>query len=93
MGEELTEDFLSPSEMRSALEISVDDGTTIDELFTRLADRYRPVGEKIYDKGKRVFHPHLVLTINNRVASPSNLVDRVLKDGNKVTVLPMYMGG
>jgi len=93
MGKELSEEFLSPSEMRSVLKRSVEDGTTIGELFTQLANRYHPIGDKIFDSEKRVFYQHLVVTMNNRVTSPSDLCERVLKDDDKVTVLPMYMGG
>ncbi len=93
MGEGLGKDFHSPSDMRSTLDMSAQDGTTIMGLFAHLADRYRPIGEKIYNREKRDFYPNLVVSINERVVSPNEIDKRILEDGDKVTVLPMYMGG
>ncbi len=93
MGEELDKDFHSPSDMRSTMDMNAQGGTTIMGLFAHLADRNGPIGEKIYNRGKRDFYPNLVVTLNDRVISPNEIHKRILEDGDKVTVLPMYMGG
>lgn len=93
MGRELGENFHSPSDMRSTLEIKMEDGTRIRELFTQLSESSRPIGEKIFNSEKKDFYPYLVVTLNDRVLSPLEAPDRILREGDKVTVLPMYMGG
>ena len=95
LGKELGGDFQSPSEMRSIIEIDVEDGMTVKKLFSHLADRYPPIGEKIFNRGNESFYPNLnvIVTFNDRVISPHNVEDRILKDGDKIMVLPLYAGG
>ena len=91
LGNELGEDFESPSSMRSVLETVVEDGTTVGQLFEDLVNRYRPIGEKVFrDCG---FVPHVAVTMNGRVVNAYGLCDRVLQDGDGITVMPMYAGG
>lgn len=93
LGKELGKDFKSLSEMRSIREEEVEDGITVRDFIDRLAGRYPPIREKIFDQGRRSFYPHVVATLNERVISPYEVYDRALKDGDKITVLPMYVGG
>ena len=91
LGKELGGDFESPSTMRSVLESAVEEGTTVRELFEDLAERYGPVRDKVFsDHG---FAPHVIATMNERVISVRELYDRVLEEGDRITVLPMYAGG
>jgi molybdopterin converting factor small subunit len=89
---ELGGDFESLSEMRSKKE-EVKEGTTIRELLDRLASRYPPVAEKIFDLKERTLYQCVVLNYNDRVISPHLTYEQVLKNSDKVTLLPMYMGG
>jgi molybdopterin converting factor small subunit len=91
LGKELGEDFESPSNMRSVLETVVEDETSVGQLFEDLADRYRPIGEKVFRD--RSFVPHVVVIINERVVSVYGLCDRGLQDGDQITVMPVYAGG
>ncbi|MBI5967729.1 MAG: MoaD/ThiS family protein [Deltaproteobacteria bacterium] len=95
LGEELGQDFQSPTSMRSAREMDVEEGTTVIQLFDRLAARYPPIGEKIFNRGKKSFYPNLSVigTRNGQVISPFNIENTILKDGDKITVLPLYAGG
>lgn len=93
LGKELGKDFQSLSEMRSIREEEVKEGITIRDFIDRLAQRYQPIREKVFDRGRKSFYPHIVATLNERVISPYEVYDRVLKDGDKITVLPMYVGG
>ncbi len=93
LGEELGRDFESPSEMRSIRQERVREGTTIGELLINLAGRYPPIAHSIFDTKAKRFLPHVVVNYNDRVISPHLVYDQVLKDGDKVTVLPIYMGG
>jgi sulfur carrier protein ThiS len=93
LGNELREDFESVSEMRSIKEEAVEEGTTIRELLDNLAIRYLTIAHNIFDiKEKRVY-PHIVMVYNDQVISPHIVHEQVLKNGDKITILPMYMGG
>jgi sulfur carrier protein ThiS len=93
LGEELGRDFESPSEMRSIREEGVKEGTTIRQLLENLAVRYPPIAKSIFDTKAKRFFPHVVVNYNDRVISPHNVYDQVLKDGDKILILPVYMGG
>lgn len=93
LGKELGSDFESPSEMRSIREESVEEGTTIKQVLDNLAGRYPPIAKSIFDtKGKR-FLPHIVVNYNDRVISPHIVHEQVLHDGDRITILPVYVGG
>jgi molybdopterin converting factor small subunit len=93
LSKELGGDFASPSEMRSIRDESVEEGTTIRQLLDNLAGRYPPIAECVFDtKAKRLL-PHIVVNYNDRVISPHIVHDQVLHDGDKITILPVYMGG
>ena len=93
MGEELGENFQSLSHMRSMLHTQVMEGTTVRELFSRLAEQYSPIEDKVFRSCEMRFHPYVVTTLNHKVVSAGELYDRALKEGDTITVLPMYMGG
>ncbi len=95
LGNQLGEDFQSPSEMRSMKEMEVEEGLTVIHLFDRLASRYPLIREKIFDRESKKFLPNLsvIVTQNGQVVSPFNIEENVLKDGYKITVLPLYVGG
>lgn len=93
LGRELGDDFASPSEMRSIREESVEEGTRIRQLLDSLAGRYPPIARCVFDtKAKRLL-PHIVVNYNDRVISPHIVHDQLLKDGDKITILPVYVGG
>ncbi len=93
LGEELGDDFASPSEMRSMREERVEEGTTIRQLLDNLADRYPPIAQSVFDAEAKRLLPHIVVNYNDRVISPHIVHDQVLKDGDKITILPVYAGG
>jgi len=95
LGGELGEDFQSPSEMRSIKEMEIEEGLTVIHLFGRLAFQYPLIGQKIFNRETKKFHPNLsvIVTLNGQVISPFNIEENVLKDGCKITVLPYYAGG
>ncbi len=95
LGGELGEDFQSPSEMRSAKEMEVEEGITVIQLLDRLALQYPLIGQKIFNRETKKFHPTLsvIVTLNGQVISPFNIEENVLQDECKITVLPYYAGG
>lgn len=95
LNKELGGDFQSPSEMRSLTEMDVENGTTVRNLFDRLADRYPVIGQKVFNRGNKKFYPNLsvILTSKDEVISPYSGEGSVLKDGDKIKILPIYVGG
>jgi len=95
LDKELGGDFQSPSEMRSLTEMDVENGTTVRNLFDRLADRYPVIGQKVFNRENRKFYPNLsvILTSKDDVISPYSGEDNVLQDGDKIKILPIYVGG
>lgn len=93
LGNELKDNFESPPEMRSIGEEMIKDGTTIRQLLADLARRYPVFSEKVFDIEKEKLYPYVVVNYNDQVISPHVVHDQVLKDGDKITILPMYMGG
>ena len=93
LGGELKGDFESLSEMRSVRREVVEEGTTIGQLLNHLANRYDPFRQKVFDILEKRLHPQVVLTYNDRVISPHDLYEQVLKDGDKITIMPLYTGG
>jgi len=93
LGKKLGEDFKSLSEMRSLKEESVEEGTTIRQLLDSLARCYPPIAQNIFDPKVKEVYPHVIVNYNDQVISPYVVCEQVLRDGDKITVLPVYMGG
>jgi len=95
LGKELGGDFQSPSEMRSLTEMDVEEGITVQTLFDHLADRYPVIGKKVFSRENKKFYPNLsvILSSKDEVIHPHNDENSVLKDGDKIKVLPIYVGG
>ena len=87
--------FQSLSEMRSFREMDVEEGLTILQLLDRLAAQSPVIEEKIFDRKNRKLFPNLsvVVTHGGLVVSPFDVERSEMKDGYKITVLPLYAGG
>lgn len=93
LGKELEKDFDALSEMHFVREEEVKDGITVRDFFDDLGNRYKSIREKIIGPGRSSFYSDVVATLNDRVITPSELFDRVLTDGDKIAVFPMFVGG
>jgi sulfur carrier protein ThiS len=93
LGEELGTDFRSPSAMRSITEETVERGITIRGFLEDLAKRYPPIARAVFDLNSGSVYPHIVVNYNDRVISPHIVHDQLLREGDKITVVPMYVGG
>ncbi len=89
-GKELGPDFESPTDQRATLNVCAADGTTVRALFEEL-ERYPMIKSKIFSN--RTFQPEINLALNSRVMGHDELYDRILTDGDKISVFPMYAGG
>jgi molybdopterin converting factor small subunit len=93
LGNELKGDFECPSEMRCARVENADDGTTIRNLLGDLAKRYFPIAKSVFDIETEELFPDVVMNYNDRVISPNQVYDRTLKNGDRITLLPLAGGG
>ncbi len=95
LGDKLGGGFQALSEMRSFLEIEVEEGVTVVQVFDRLAVQNSVIAEKIFDRKSRKFFPNLsaVVTQDGLVVSPFNIEKSPIREGYKITLLPLYAGG
>jgi len=95
LGDKLGSDFQPLSEMRSFKEMDVEEGLTVIQLFGRLAAQNPLIEKKIFDRKSQNFFPNLsvIVTEDGKVVSPFIVEESVIKDGYKITVLPLYVGG
>ncbi len=92
-GKVLGGDFQSPSQMRSILETDVEEGMAVKVLFDRLAESYPPVGEKVFNRTAKGFYPNVVVLFNDQVISLNELHEKILKEGDHLKIVPLYVGG
>ena len=87
--------FQALSEMRSFREMDVEEGLTLIHLLDRLAAQSPVIEEKIFDRKNRKLLPNLsvVVTHDGLVVSPFDMEKTLIKDGYKLTILPLYVGG
>jgi sulfur carrier protein ThiS len=95
LGENPGGGFQALSEMRSFREMDVDEGLTVIGLLDRLAAQSPVIEEKIFDRKNRKLLPNLsvVVTHEGLVVSPFDMEKTQIKDGYKLTILPLYVGG
>jgi hypothetical protein len=95
LGENPGGGFQALSEMRSFREMDVDEGLTVIGLLDRLAAQSPMIEEKIFDRKNRKLLPNLsvVVTHEGLVVSPFNIDESEMKDGYKIAILPLYVGG
>jgi hypothetical protein len=87
--------FKALSEMRSFREMDAEEGLTVTQLLDRLAGESPGIEEKVFDRKNRKLFPNLsvVVTHDGLVVSPFDVERSEMKDGYKITVLPLYVGG
>jgi molybdopterin converting factor small subunit len=93
LGRELGRDFESISEIRSRKKEFVVEGTRIQDLLESLSRRYPLVAEKIFSPKDKVAYPDIVIHYNDHVISPHVVLKEIVKEGDKITILPVYAGG
>ena len=95
LGENPGGGFQALSEMRSFQEMDVEEGLTVIQLLDRLAAQSPVIEEKIFDRKNRKLLPNLsvVVTHEGLVVSPFDMEKTQIRDGYKLTILPLYVGG
>jgi sulfur carrier protein ThiS len=79
--------------MRSVRVEDVEDGTTIRTFLEHLAKRYFPIARSVFDIQGQKIYPEVVMNYNDRVVNPDRMYDRILKNGDRITILPLAGGG
>jgi hypothetical protein len=81
--------------MRSFREMDVQEELTAIQLLDRLAAQSPVIEEKIFDRKNRKLLPNLsvVVTRDGLAVSPFDMERSPMKDGYKITILPLYVGG
>ncbi len=82
-------DFEFFADRRPTLNLSLADGTTVRALFQGL-ERYPVVRRHIFSD--HAFHPDITMTLNSQVMGFDELYGWALRDGDRISVLPMYAG-
>jgi len=95
LGDKPGSGFQVLSEMRSFREMDVAEGLTVIQLLDRLAAQSPVIEEKIFDRKNRKLFPNLsvVVTHDGLVVSPFGMEKTQIRDGYKITILPLYAGG
>jgi hypothetical protein len=75
--------------------MGVEEGLTVIQLLDRLAAQSPVIEEKIFNRKNRKLLPKLsvVVTHDGLAVSPFNIDESEIKDGYKITILPLYVGG
>jgi hypothetical protein len=87
--------FQALSEMRSMREMDVEEGLTVIQLLEGLAVQSPVIEEKVFDRKNRKLLPNisLVVTHDGLAVSPFDVEKTQIRDGYKITILPLYVGG
>jgi sulfur carrier protein ThiS len=93
LNKEFERDFVPLSELRCIRVEEVEEGTTIHQLLHLLAKRNLSCARKIFDLEAKSLYSHLVVNYNDRVISRYEVYDKIIEDGDKITILPIYAGG
>ena len=74
-------------------EVEVEKGATIRQLLDVLARNNSFFAQEIFDLETKRLQDSVVMTYNGRVISACEAYERILDDGDKITILPVYPGG
>ncbi|MGQ9623912.1 MAG: MoaD/ThiS family protein [Candidatus Bathycorpusculaceae bacterium] len=75
-------------------EIEVADDASVADLLMLLAERYgEPFRKAFYDKGSTDIKPNYIITVNGYLLNQLGGIKTKLKQGDRVTLLPIVSGG
>jgi hypothetical protein len=93
MGEELGSDFQFLSRMCSVLETEAPEGADVRTLLSGIAERHPAVGRKVFDRQAGALYPNVIMTFNDQVIGVREFYERALRDGDRIKIMPVYVGG
>jgi sulfur carrier protein ThiS len=65
----------------------------VGDLLAGLAQAYPVLASKVFDPQTRRFNLYVVVLINDQAHPAGQVAERVLAEGDKITILPIYVGG
>jgi molybdopterin synthase sulfur carrier subunit len=71
----------------------VEAGTTVRDLFDRLAAENPDFARHVFDRSTRQLMGHVNVIFNDRILELVNGLDTEINDGDTLTLLPAYAGG
>lgn len=79
---------------QQAESIMLDDKATVHDLLVRLAARHgEPFTKAVYDPQDVDMKPHHILAINSIILNERDNLNTKLKDGDRISVMPVVTGG
>lgn len=88
-----TRAFGSSSNRRLLLEEEINEGDRVEDLFLRLASRYRAFGEIAFDPAARRLTGQVSVIYNGRLLELAGGLETELKDRDTLTLVPAFAGG
>jgi len=72
--------------------VSVREGQSIPQTVRRLGEENGPFWKSIFDEKNQIINPGVLIILNSRIVNPYD-PKVILKEGDKLTFLPMMDGG
>ena len=72
--------------------VSVREGQSIPEMVRRLGEENGPFWKSIFDGKNQIINPGVLIILNSRIVNPYD-PKVILKEGDRLTFLPMMDGG
>lgn len=88
-----TRAFDSNSDTRMTLEAAIEEGETVADLFTRLADHYKGFKDIAFDPATRSLTSQVAVIHSGRLLELEDGVNTRLKDGDSLLLVPAIAGG
>ena len=82
---------------KNSHEITLNEEITLEEtlgsLLVRLGQHYPNLCQNLFDVDKKELSPYILVTLNDRSMDTPEILRTKLNDGDKICVLPVYLGG
>ncbi len=89
----LTRFFGEDNGQRIKLKRDLQAGETVGAFLRRVGEEYPEFGQALWDPETGELGEHIEIIVNNAVLGIDHEVDTPLKPGERVTLVPAYIGG
>jgi molybdopterin converting factor small subunit len=80
--------------VQQAESIALNDNGTVHDLLVLLADKHGdPFKKAVYDPKDTDMKPHHILAINGVILNEKDRLNTKLKEGDRISVMPVVTGG
>ena len=80
--------------LTQAENLEIKTNASVRDLLVLLAEKYgEPFKKSIYHPEDKELQPHYILALNSLMVNLLNGLDTKLKDGDRVTIMPVITGG